>query len=340
MIRFAKLDDVNSILEFISLYWNKQHIYVADTNYFNYEFINDQKVNFVISINNEEVIEGILGFIKYDIDEDATSDIFTAMWMVKPNTRNPLIGPNLIKFLAKDNLTRSLSTIGLSNQAYMVLKLMKFKVGQLSHFYLINPKIQNFKLIQIDYKSCISLSDENQSLDHNFQLQEINDEKIVIEVYNNLDRIRPIKSQSFFKKKYFNNPYYSYLFFGLKSKNDIFFKGLLIIRKVVSKESSVLRIIDYFGDHNLLANIKYCLIDILNNYKSEYIDLYQYGIDDSILLSGGFKKNNFVDNLVIPNYFEPFQMSNIKINYSTNLEDNFCFFKGDGDQDRPNIAKS
>ena len=140
---------------------------------------------------------------------------------------------------------------------------MKFKVGQLSHFYLINPKIQNFKLIQIDYKSCISLSDENQSLDHNFQLQEINDEKIVIEVYNNLDRIRPIKSQSFFKKKYFNNPYYSYLFFGLKSKNDIFFKGLLIIRKVVSKESSVLRIIDYFGDHNLLANIKYCLINFM-----------------------------------------------------------------------------
>ena len=49
----------------------------------------------------------------------------------------------------------------------------------------------------------------------------------------------------------------------------------------------------------------------------------------------GFILRTPSDSNVIPNYFEPFDQSNVPIFYFTNTNGKIYFFKGDGDQDRP-----
>ncbi|MHA8054523.1 hypothetical protein VR611_01125 [Aquirufa nivalisilvae] len=336
MIRRAELNDISSIVDFIKMYWNKNHIYVVDRNYFYYEFVNDNKVNFIISLDINEDIDGILGFIEYDKSADK-SEIFTAMWMVRPNLRNPLVGPNLIRFLVKCDFTLNLSTLGLSSQAYSVLKMLKFQVGEMKHFYFLNPKIKHFNLIE--FKEKIYVSEEN--LEYNSETKcefyEYKDENEIKFIYNELKNVRPIKSFDYFKKKYLRNPYFNYYIFGIKNLASNNVVGLLIIRKIDHEGSSALRIIDFFGNHFELSNIKSCISDLLDYFNSEYIDFYQYGIEESILRLAGFKKNEYVESVIIPNYYQPFEKCNVRINFSTNISDTFYFFKGDGDQDRPNL---
>ena len=65
----------------------------------------------------------------------------------------------------------------------------------------------------------------------------------------------------------------------------------------------------------------------------------QSGIPNSILKKSGFVSVYHIKNLVAPNYFEPFVKKNITLNFAILKKKNtkFYLFRGDCDQDRPNI---
>ena len=52
----------------------------------------------------------------------------------------------------------------------------------------------------------------------------------------------------------------------------------------------------------------------------------------------GLHKNNFNDQIVVPNYFEPFVKQNINLRWAIKTSNSIMtpMFKGDCDQDRPN----
>ena len=52
----------------------------------------------------------------------------------------------------------------------------------------------------------------------------------------------------------------------------------------------------------------------------------------------GLHKNNFNDQIVVPNYFEPFVKKNINLKWAIKSNNPVMtpMFKGDCDQDRPN----
>ena len=73
--------------------------------------------------------------------------------------------------------------------------------------------------------------------------------------------------------------------------------------------------------------------------SAEYIDISHVGLDESVLEAGGFI-NKAKTNLIVPNYFEPFNMRNIELGYtfkSIDKNEQAIFFKADADQDRPNL---
>ena len=63
-------------------------------------------------------------------------------------------------------------------------------------------------------------------------------------------------------------------------------------------------------------------------------------MSEEVIKSSGFVEvPDDSDDIIIPNYFEPFLKKNIKIYFfiDRSLEDSrIIIFKGDGDQDRPN----
>ena len=52
----------------------------------------------------------------------------------------------------------------------------------------------------------------------------------------------------------------------------------------------------------------------------------------------GFVKKGLSD--IVPNYFEPFLKQNINIDYAFKSKSPYVIFKGDSDQDRPNLIKN
>nr|MCR4746137.1 hypothetical protein [Lachnospiraceae bacterium] len=73
-----------------------------------------------------------------------------------------------------------------------------------------------------------------------------------------------------------------------------------------------------------------------NNY--EYIDFYEYGLDDIYLKNAGFNERIIEDENIIPNYYEPFEKQNVDI-WGHFQTDTALIFKADGDQDRPNMER-
>ena len=65
----------------------------------------------------------------------------------------------------------------------------------------------------------------------------------------------------------------------------------------------------------------------MKNTNSEYLDFYNIGYSNSDLTSIGFKKNKYIKNTIIPNYYEPFEKKNIKIKYGYFSRDNFKSYK-------------
>ena len=98
-----------------------------------------------------------------------------------------------------------------------------------------------------------------------------------------------------------------------------------------------MRIVDMYGNIKKNNNILRQINILLDKNKAEYIDFMNYGIDEKILLSIGFKKKN--NKQLIPNFFEPFIKKNENLDLCILLnkyKKNVIINKADGDQERPN----
>ena len=100
--------------------------------------------------------------------------------------------------------------------------------------------------------------------------------------------------------------------------------------------SKVIRIVDAIGQFQ--GSLYDEFQAYLKEAGAEYIDLMNYGIDEDVFYQMGFRKLDLDGNLIIPNYFEPFEQRNVKIDIAWKADyENYVAFKGDSDQDRPNI---
>ena len=148
----------------------------------------------------------------------------------------------------------------------------------------------------------------------------------------------PFKNFNYFKKRFFDHPIYSYDIYGVFDKSKLL--SILVIRINEYKNSTCMRVIDFYGEESTLSNFTWHLLQIMHSAGHEYIDLFTKGLDKKIIAKAGFiKVNNKKSDMVIPNYFEPFVQCNITIRYFTDAIElkNLRIYKGDGDQDRPNF---
>ena len=100
--------------------------------------------------------------------------------------------------------------------------------------------------------------------------------------------------------------------------------------------SKVLRIVDWFGKKDAIADCGMAIDQLLLDNNYEYIDFYCYGMPHDAMEKGGFVKKCEGDQNIIPNYFHPFEQKNIKIYFYTWYKEKIAVFRGYGDQDRQN----
>ena len=339
-------NSINELKSFINSHWSKENIFLKSNELLDWQHLNKNTndYNFVIARNNNSnEIDCILGFIPTKQFDGHLSrlDLWLAIWKVKENLDLPGLGIKLIRFLETEFRPNSISSIGINAEVLPAYKMFKFdKIGILKHYYMINESKNEHNLIKINNEK-ISSSNLKVNNKKSFFLCD-KDQLIDLDIKGQLsfwDSQIPIKSIEYIINRYCKHPIYKYSVYIISERDK--YKGLFISRICKHENYRALRIVDFIGPSHSLEGTYHLFQSLIKKCGAEYLDCYNIGIQSNDFFSAGFSLRDKSSDIIIPNYFEPFERKNVDLTYAYKIygksnTEKFRFFKGDCDQDRPN----
>lgn len=335
-IRFARLEDKPAVINFLKKHWSEKSILVTSETIFDFQYVFDGKLGFVLAIDDETgEIFGLKGYFPFNSLEKP--DVAAALAIVLQGVR-PMLGMEIERFLEKETNSRWLCSTGLNpNTSVRIYQLFKkqYVVDKLNHYYRLGTRT-DFAIAQISEPKRLPIDSaedacELVALDTLAEYQEAFDATRFMHQ-------KPYKDDAYIEKRYYKHPVYQYRLLGLKNPESNVADAVMITRVIEINGSKVLRVLDYLGDRKLIALAGPAIDALLNEENFEYIDFYCYGFDHEALSEAGMSLKTEDDPNIIPNYFEPYEAKNVDIwFFSTGAED-AALCKADGDQDRPNIV--
>ena len=324
IIRQADKNDIDKIMDFIGKHWNSNHILSKNKAFFEWMYVEEKDCNFIVAYDDKtEQLIGIEGFIKYNSSD--TPDIAGNMWKVLKSD-NPLLGMDVGKKLYEILTPRCDVAPGVNKKAMKINEILGYKVGKLEHWYI--PGIcKEYKIASINTPI------QRKENIGNIFLDRVTDKETLWKVLDDtiLRENTPYKDLKYIQHRYMDHPIYQYDLWYEKNIRNLIIVG----REINYNNAKAYKIVDIIGDFTRLESLLEGLYTILYDNSYEFIDLYEFGIEDSILRNAGFY--NIEDGKdIIPNYFAPFVKENIDIYFASSKSENLYIFIGDGDQDRPN----
>ena len=202
-----------------------------------------------------------------------------------------------------------------------IYKYLGFNVGMLDHFAAFNKNCEKFK-IAVPPSEIKAIS--NKSI-YEFYEKTLLD-TLLIELYESVfykEKVH-IKLKNFLLEGMLNI-LASYIFHEVKL-NDVF-QGFIVSREVKHGGGIALRIIEVVSQNQNITDIINDFATVLNNSAYEYIDVYASGLDENILTSKNYEKIVDAADIIVPEYFQPFEMKNIDINYVTTAKEKITLLK-------------
>ena len=333
-IRLAKKNDISLIMQFLDEHWKNGHILSKNRELFEYEFLEGDNVNFVIAIDrNTNTLEAISGFLRCSmIDDINEKDLWGSIWKVNDATNNmSFLGVELIRRLRELVPHRFHLGIGINPNTTLPIRKLVFreKTQKMKHYYMVNSSLDEYKLAIVnEIPSNDKIIKSNRFSVRRFNCFEEYDSDFKLE---NIVMI-PQKDNWYIRKRFFEHPIYKYDVCGIYDGEKCV--AVVIYRINECNGSKCIRVVDFLGEYSTLAELGVYFSALLRESNAEYIDFYNVGIEKEIFEHAGFIER-IDDTNIIPNYFGPFVQENIDIWVRAEAE-SAVFFKGDGDQDRPN----
>lgn len=333
--KICEKEDLPRLLTFIDTYWKKNHILVRSKEILDFQYYNREtdKYDFVLAENTQTgELDGIRGWIRVDHYDPALAqydEVWSAVSKVRTDVENneiKVLGSYLWRYLEKH---KGFGTVGISRFSFAMHTAIRHKTCSLGQYFILNRETKEFKVAVIpdDYQFPSVMKESG------WHLREIED---INGVPNDAVPAfyRPFKSKTYLINRFAKHPVYHYHFYGIYAGNDL--KTILVGKFVEINGGKILRIVDVLGSLEEVG----CLYDdfqtILHKSGSEYVDFLCFGIEDAVFQNLGFDKlDTELDKLIIPNYFEPFEVKNVVINGAYKPAERYCMFKADADQDRP-----
>ena len=322
-IGLCDFSEVEDLIAFIDSDWKKDHIFVRDRKLFDWQHKGKNNYNFVLAKNDNDIV-GVLGYIPLSQYSDSlieNNELWLAIWKVKDGVNKPGLGLMMLKFLNKTYNNPSICSLGLSQQVIPIYKAFKYKVGVLSHLAFFNDDVKCFKIGSPVFNG-------NNVIKKNELRYRVSDE--VNHVDESFFNSHPKKNSEYLFNRYVNHPRYNYKFL-LICRDDVLL-SISVFREINIDGTKISRIVDGFGENITNPLFSYNISCFLKEYGYEYLDL----VSNITRMEGsGFVSSS--DDVIIPNYFEPFEKRNIKTDYAYKSTDDFIIYRGDSDQDRPNL---
>ena len=331
-VRFARKQDVTTVMEFIGKYWKSGHILSYDRELFDYLYLErDENLNFVIAteISSSRLV-AILGFIPTN---SSRSRVSLALWKAVNDKELRAMQPGLacFRFLIKELSPKSLFCVGINDNTRVIYEFMGYSTGLMDHHIVLNKNLKDYKIIinpPSHFQTGSVANIENYTVNRIHATFELKTavEKLNLEKYG--------KDFNYFCHRYIEHPKFHYEIIEVLEMDQVI--GLVIYRRCFVDKNSCIRIIDVVGGVSCLKGALSFLNTEMVMFGDEYIDLVSWGIDKDELKSAGFTdRREFID-CVVPEHFSPFSPINKDTWVFSNLPHVEQLLKGDGDHDRPN----
>lgn len=329
-IRRGTEEDVRPAMDFIDRNWKQGHPLAVSEKLFRWQYIMFDQYNFLIAEDENKKIYGFYGFVVYS--KEKKPDISGNMWRVIPSG-NPILGLEMTQFVKEHIPMNTNTTLGYSEKAIKIEKLLRGSVSYMKHYYrLANKNTYNVAVVKENHQEYCPQTEKL----HFVQIDSYQEFEASINE-EDLKKGKPYKDLEYIRHRFFEHPYYSYSIYQIVSDAET--PLWMVTREVECNNSKILKIVDLYGEHQNLIGIAQILDAIIEERQYEYIDFYEYGIDDSIMKRSGMKLLDEEDPNIIPQYFEPFVPQNIEIAVGSKIPPGFCIFIANSDQDRPGIIK-
>jgi acyl carrier protein len=346
IIEFAPRTAEREIIDFIRNYWRANHIFTKDLELFRWQHVNavTGEVNFVLGRDaTAGQIDGLLGFMptaQYDPNLESAKDLWLAVWKVRESRSVPGLGIALLSFIEKKIQPRTIGVFGLSEMVVPIYRNLGFEVGKMRQYYIVNPQFapQSFQLISDFDGRCANPAARAEQccslLPADAEVLRTYESRIQFEAFS------PRKSATYFINRYLRHPRYKYDVRLIKTDRERY--GLIAMRTAVAYGAKAIRIVDFAGEPELLSQLYQPMGDLLKASGAEYADFLTSGDLGRLLSRSGFLQHSPESGVIVPTYFEPFERRNVFLDYAfkASRDSNYILFKGDCDQDRPNVVVS
>ncbi|OJI28255.1 hypothetical protein VVNSV5830_00831 [Vibrio vulnificus] len=344
MARFSfevcQANQVDDLVAYIDSHWVKNHILVTSRTLLDWQHKNKQgDYNFVMARDNRtnEVCGG-LGFIPtshYSSALDVHKEAWLAIWKVNEGPRYIGLGLGLLNYLKREFSITTICSIGISQIVFPMYQALGFEVGKLNQMALINTTRNDQVLTEFPK----NFQTEPQESDSVWELKDISDDDILSVIdYDYLYSNHTVKNKEYFLNRFIKHPKFKYRFLAIYNSGTI--KAFLVIRVVEHNTATAVKVVDIQGDLSSISHVSGLLYDFIVKEQHEYIDIMQYGMNEVALIDAGFVRVGDNEEVIVPEYYQPFVKKNISICFARktdSMNDEFVLFKGDADQDRPNV---
>lgn len=331
--RLARLDEAESIMNFLRDQWSAQHVLATSRTLFGWQHEDaaQGRCNFIVAGEGAD-IQGVLGFIPLSRYDDALAGNDTnwlTTWKVRPKMASGL-GVKLLWALEKACPSRWIGTIGLNKATRDIYAALGYATGRVPRYFLLNPAMSAFHLAQLPANLAAAPTSAEGTQAGRLSADRFGAATTGISQPAN---IAPRKSAAHFYNRYLKHPFYRYDVWLLQGGGA---SGLLAVRTCSHEGRTALRLVDFVGEPAVIAGARRALEEMLAVYEAEYLDFFCSGIEAEAAAAGLLDVGS-VEGLVLPGYFEPYSAANVDLLYSLKGPGaRHLVCKGDADQDRPN----
>lgn len=337
-IRLCRRDELDKLSEFIRRFWKSNHIFLTEKKILDWQHLEGENYNFVVAnYEPKDEFHGILGFISPEFFSNGkvsgSEQIWLAIWKVEKSLSvSNSIGIDLLNFIKEQYRPKIISAIGINREVWHVYRLLGFKVGKLCQGYILNPKMKNFKIVQLKNYRDSRIKLENY-LDEASVIQKVDSEKLS-ELNLATTSFNRCFGHEYIKQRYLNHPSYLYNVYEVRKKGLLL--SIFIARIARVSSSKCLRIVDFWGLENADETFYAALIKLIEKEDCEYIDVISSKSDFAQLAKIGFNLNT--EDTYVPHLFEPFLSDRSEVMFATSADYDVPMYKADSDLDRPNIG--
>lgn len=326
-IRRAVYEDIPKIMNFIDEHWKKGHILARDRSFFEWQFLDGDKVNVFLGVDSDSgKIYGMQGIIRYN--SSANPDTSGSIWKVI-KSGNPRLGMDIADYTYATLCIRYIIGAGLSEKAIKLGRLLGGVPIAMDHYYRLGD-CEDYKIAAIKNKEIPRVEDSGFRL---YPVLSVEEMKQVISE-KELESHIMSKDYGYIQRRYFEHPVYRYDVWKILDPDGKAY-SILITREEEQYDKKICKIIDYYGDVRYLGQITTALDQMIRENGYEFVDVYSHGVDTTLYEQAGFLKCDEGCKNIIPNYFHPFEQKNVVIKLMDPKLEGLRLFRGDGDQDRP-----